>query len=419
MAVRELNRLSAREVASAKDGWHADGGGLYLRVQDDGKRRRWVFRFVLKGKATEIGLGSGAKGAVTLAGARAERIKLADKVKTGLNPLAERRRNQTAEASRKTFAEVAKAYIEREASGWSDSHFRAWKRSLLGDNAATKPLSPLYVDEIGIADVRRAVQPLVDKGWKDTARRTQNRIEKTLDYAVEQGWRPEDRRSSWSSVAGKRSKREKQKHHRALHWSELPVVVERVRASDSMGARALLFMILTAARVSEACEARWSEISFDKAVWSIPPERMKAGVIHDVPLSRQALAILAELKTHRTKSQFVFPGYDARYGNTSTKAQPRAIGRMAVWMLCGRATEGKATPHGFRSTFRDWCGESGKPREHAERAIAHKFGSANEASYARSTLLELRRPLMQEWADCACGDGDRADSNVVPLRAAV
>jgi integrase len=140
-------------------------------------------------------------------------------------------------------------------------------------------------------------------------------------------------------------------------------------------------------------------------------------VKHDIPLSRQALAILAELKTHRTRSPFVFPGNAAREGKT------RAIGRMAVWMLCGRVTEGAdgkplATPHGFRSTFRDWCGDNGKPREHAERALAHKFGSMVEAAYARSALLSQRIPLMQEWADYACGDGERADSNVVPMRAA-
>ena len=129
MAVRQLNRLSAREVASAKDGWHADGGGLYLRVSDAGTRRRWVFRFTLNRRSTEIGLGSSVKGAVTLAEARAERAKLADKVKTGLNPLAERRRVQSVEASRKTFAEAAEAFIRREASGWSDSHVRLFKRS--------------------------------------------------------------------------------------------------------------------------------------------------------------------------------------------------------------------------------------------------------------------------------------------------
>ena len=408
MAVRELNRLTSREVETAKDGWHADGGGLYLRVT--GTRRRWVYRFVRDGKATEIGLGSAAKNAVTLKTAREKRDDHRAMVDKGLNPLAERRRNRTVEAGRKTFAQVAEAYIEREASGWSASNLSAWKRSLLGDRADAKPISDLYVDQIGIGDVRRAVQPLVDQGWKESARRTQNRIEKALDYAVEQGWRPEDKRSAWSSVAGKRSKRDKQNHHRAINWSELPTVIERVRLSDSMGARALLFMILTATRVSEAREARWSEISFDKAIWSIPAERMKAGVKHDIPLSRQALAILAELKTHRTRSPFVFPGNDAREGKT------RAIGRMAVWMLCLRVTEGRASPHGFRSTFRDWCGDNGKPREHAERALAHKFGSMVEAAYARSALLSQRIPLMQEWADYACGDDERADSNVVPIK---
>jgi integrase len=412
MAIRQLNRLTSREVESAKDGWKADGGGLYLRISDNGTRRRWVYRFVRDRKVTEIGLGSAAKGAVTLMRAREERDKLADMVGKGLNPLVERRRNQTVEAGRKTFSQVAEAYIEREASGWSASSLFSWKRSLVSDDADAKPIAALYVDEIGIGDVRRAVQPLVDRGLKESARRTQNRIEKALDYAVEQGWRPEDKRSAWSSVAGKRTKHERQKHHPAIGWAELPAVIERVRLSDSMGARALLFMILTATRVSEAREARWSEISFDKAVWVIPAERMKAGVKHDIPLSRQALAVLAELKTHRTKSPFVFPGYDVRSG------EPQAIGRMPVWALVQRVTEGRASPHGFRSTFRDWCGDNGKPREHAERALAHKFGSAVEAAYARSALLEQRRPLMQAWADYVCGDAAEAADNVVPLRPA-
>ena len=174
---------------------------------------------------------------------------------------------------------------------------------------------------------------MVDQGFKEAARRTQNHIEKVLDYAAEQGWRPEDKRSAWSSVAGKRSKYEKRKHHAAIGWSELPDVIERIRTSDSMGARAFLFMILTATRVSEACEARWSEISFDKAIWSIPAERMKAGVTHDIPLSRQALAILAELKAHRTRSPFVFPGYEARQGRSHSS--PRVSReRLAAWR-CG------------------------------------------------------------------------------------
>jgi integrase len=407
MAIRGENKLTPREVESAKDGWKSDGKGLYLRVSDGGSRRRWVFRFVRDGKATEIGLGSAAT--VTLKRAREKAKELNDALDKGLNPLAEKRHNQTKEASRKTFAEAAEAYIEREASGWSAGSLRDWKRSIGVD---AKPIAALYIDQIGIDDIRRAVQPLVDRGFKETARRTQNRIEKALDYAVEQGWRPEDKRSAWSSVAGKRTKRDKQNHYRALEWSLLPSVIERVRLSDSMGARALLFMILTATRISEAREARWSEIDFDRATWVIPAERMKAGVRHEIPLSRQALAILAELRTHRTRSPFVFPGYDASHGKA------RAIGRMAVWSLCGRVTEGRASPHGFRSTFRDWCGDNGKPREHAERALAHKFGSAVEAAYARSALLEQRRPLMQAWADHVC-DGAPAADNVVPLRSAV
>jgi integrase len=190
-------------------------------------------------------------------------------------------------------------------------------------------------------------------------------------------------------------------------------VIERVRLSDSMGARALLFMILTATRVSEAREARWSEISFDKALWIIPAERMKRRVEHRVPLSRQALAILAELKTHRTRSPFVFPGNDAREGKT------RAIGRMAVWMLCGRVTEGAASPHGFRSTFYDWAADKGIADEVTDVCLAHLVGDKTKRAYLRTTMMDRRRAAMQDWADYACGDGERAADNVVPLRSAV
>ena len=274
---------------------------------------------------------------------------------------------------------------------------RSFKRST-GPKA--KSITGLYADEIGIAHVRRAVQPMVDQGFKEAARRTQNHIEKVLDYAAEQGWRRKTsaRRGPRSPESGASTR--SGSHHAAIGWSELPDVIERIRTSDSMGARAFLFMILTATRVSEACEARWSEISFDKAIWSIPAERMKAGVTHDIPLSRQALAILAELKAHRTLSPFVFPGYEARQGISHIKSegQPRALGRMAVWMLCRRVTEDRASPHGFRSTFRDRRGESGKPREHAERAIAHRIRLSG-----RSVLCPLDAVGIAPTADAGLG----------------
>ena len=199
-----------------------------------------------------------------------------------------------------------------------------------------------------------------------------------------------------------------QPHYRALDWRELPAVVGRVRNSDSLGAKALEFVILTATRISEGLSIRWSEINFDRKVWSIPASRMKKRVSHDVPLSDQAVALLTELKAHRTAGPFVFPGHKER-------TQP--VSRMAVWALCGRATEGRASPHGFRSSFRDWCGDTGQPRELAEMALAHAVGSKVEAAYARSSLLERRRPVMQAWADFLDGKVI-ASAEIVPIRRA-
>jgi integrase len=393
MATRQLNRLTSRQIGGAKDGWHSDGGGLYLRVSDGGRRRRWVYRFRRNGKVTEMGLG--AADAVTLAAARDKRKRLGERVEEGLNPLAERRKKQDQQDARKTFAEAGEAFIAREADGWSASSLRAWKRSL---GVESKQIAALHVDAIVLADVKRVIQPLVDRGYKVAARRTQNRIEAVLNFSVEHGWREEDKRSAWSPIAGKRRNGD-QKHYRALDWREMPALVARLRQNQVIGARTLEFVILTATRLSEARQASWSEINFDKATWSIPASRMKNRAPHEVPLSDRALAHLTELKAHRTSSQFIFPGHTER-------SEP--ISSMAVWSLCDRVTEGKASPHGFRSSFRDWCGDTGVPRELAEMALAHSVGSKVEAAYARSSLLERRRPVMQAWADFLAGKAAEA-----------
>lgn len=162
--------------------------------------------------------------------------------------------------------------------------------------------------------------------------------------------------------------------------------------------------ILTAVRTNEALRARWDEVDLAKAVWIIPPSRTKARREHRVPLSNDALVILTDLKSSGASKEFVFPGQSgAPLSNMTLLMQMRRMGRDDL------------TAHGFRSTFRDWCAESGVARDLAEVCLAHVVTNKAEAAYLRSDVLERRRPVMQAWADFCAG---QVHGNVTALRAA-
>jgi integrase len=331
---------------------------------------------------TSIGLG--AARAVTLKEAREKRDEVTELVGQGLDPRVERQRKQR---ERKTFAEAGAAYIAQNQRGWSGSSLGQWKRSMERDCA---PLAKLAVADIGLDDVKRAVMPLADQDYFDTARTTQSRIQAILNYAVEHGWRAEDKRSAWSPIV-KRRKGE-QPHHPMLPWEDAPAVVAALRRSNGSAARNLEFQILTATRVSEAREARWSEIDLAAKTWTISASRTKTRQPHDVPLSDRALEILDEFRMRRT-GDLVFLGH--RDG--------RPISRMAIWAQAKRSAGGRASPHGFRATFRSWCADHGVEFEVAESALALVAGGVVRA-YQRSGMTERRRPLMAEWAAFLSGE---------------
>jgi integrase len=391
MASRAFNKLTTRKVETARDGFHSDGGNLFLRVSDGGRRRSWVYRFVRRGKVTSIGLG--AARAVTLREARERRDEVAKLVEQGLDPLVVRWRKREEQDGKKTYAEAAGAYIAQHQRGWSGSSLGHWKRSMERDCA---PLAKLAVADIGLDDVKCVVMPLADQGFLDTARKTQSRIHAILNYAVEHGWRAEDKRSAWSPIV-KRRKGE-QPHHPMLPWEDAPAIVAALRERNGLAARVLEFLILTATRVSEAREARWSEIDLAARTWTIPASRTKTRQPHDVPLSDRAFEIVDELKAHRT-SDLVFFGH--RDG--------RPISRMAIWAQAKRSAGGQASPHGFRATFRSWCADHGVEFEVAESALAHAAGGVVRA-YQRSAMTERRRPLMADWAVFLSGE---TSNNVV------
>ena len=195
----------------------------------------------------------------------------------------------------------------------------------------------------------------------------------------------------------------KRKNFPAMPYAQIPTFIHELRGIDSVSARALEFTILTAARSNETLGAQWSEIDLDAALWSIPAQRMKNGHPHVVPLTERALGILRDLNEIRI-SDYVFPG----------KRPKRPLSNMSMTMLMRRMGHGEYVPHGFRASFRTWCGDkTNVPREVAEAALSHRVGSAVELAYSRGDALEKRRKLMPLWSDYCAG---AQSENVVRLR---
>jgi integrase len=394
---RDENRLSARKATTAGDGWWADGRHLYLRV--DGRRRRWIVKIVRDGVKRELGVGS--LNTTSLALARKKRDTILAQLADGLDPIEEKRLARAAAAPRKTFLEAAAALIETNSLSWRTSFegrqsARAeWTRSLM---AGCRRIAATPIDAVTTKDIVAVIAPLWRAKKHRGARVLLQRIGAVLDYATAHGWRSGDSPARWAVIQHLAPKTPAGpiRHYAAMTWRDAPAFMRKLRASSAMSALCLEFLVLTAARSGEARGARFSEIDLGKQRWTIPAERMKAAAEHVVPLSAQAAALMRRMESVRT-GDLVFEGLHKGRpitGNTLVKA----MGVLAPG----------ATVHGFRSAFRDWCGDHGIDRELAERALAHRFGSEVEAAYARSSLLERRRVVMEAWARFLDGEDDAA-----------
>jgi integrase len=230
-----------------------------------------------------------------------------------------------------------------------------------------------------------------------------------LDWAKVREYRTGENPARWKGHLDKllpaRAKIQRVAHHPALAYAKLPAFMAELRAMDGVKARALEFLVLTAARTGDIIGARWSEIDLQARQWIVPAGRMKAAREHRVPLSDRAHAILEAIPRD---SDFLFPG--ERAGKAiSARAMPGVL-----YALRGDG----ATVHGFRSSFRDWAGnETNFPRELAEQALAHVAGDATERAYRRSDALAKRRKLMDAWA-AYCSRPPAAGENVVAIREA-
>lgn len=409
-------KLTALDVKNAKEpGLYGDGGGLWLRVQANGTKT-WAFRYKL-GKAREMGLGP--LHTFSLAEARDRARNARQLLKDGKDPIEVNRDIIAAAKADKakaiTFKECAERYIETHKSGWKNAkHLYQWKATL--KTYAYPVLGDEPVNKVNTALVLKVIEPL----WSsktETASRLRGRIEKVLDWARVRGHRhgenPARLKGHIENALPKLSDMRKIEHHPALPYAKAGAFMADLRKQNGIAARALEFTVLTTVRTNEAIGAKWPEIDLEKALWSIPPERMKArkskAVEHRVPLSKQALAVLKGLKK-LSDDAFVFPG--ASEGNP--------LSNMAMLEVLRRMGHGDISVHGFRSTFRDWASEqTAFPREVCEMALAHTIKNKAEAAYRRGDLLDKRAKLMSAWADYCDKVQKPVAGNVVQLSMAL
>jgi len=401
--VAALNKLTAAAVRNAKPGQMlGDGGGLWLQTQRAGQRS-WLFRYssptrqTAAGKSAVRDMGLGSLDTVSLAAAREKAAEARLLVSQGRDPLDVRddakQAQRVAAAKATTFKDAAAAYIAAHAAGWrSPKHGKQWTATLA--TYAYPTIGDKPVAEVGAEDVRSLLEPVWTKRT-ETANRVRGRIEAILDYAVARSWRAEGLnparwRGHLDKLLARRSKVSAVEHHAALDWREAPAFMRLLEARNGMGVLALRFAILTAARSGEVRAATWGEIDLDGALWTVPGARMKAGREHRVPLSNAAVAVLREVAPMaREADALIFPGM--KHGVPMSD--------MTLTAVLRRMGRGDLTVHGFRSTFRDWAGETGQPGDVAEAALAHTLGSAVQRAYQRGDMLERRRALMVTWAE--------------------
>ena len=382
----EVNRLST-------PGLHTVGAvpGLYLRIlPPPAASRGWILRINIGGARRDLGLGGYP--AVSLAQAREAARGKRQLVRDGVDPAVQKRAAESARRAaamkKMTFTEAATRYIAIQEPGWRNAkHAWQWRNSL--DRYVIPRIGALDVGDIGITQVLEVLEPI----WRTTtvtASRIRGRIELILAWADKRAERERLNPARWrghlDTQLPRPSKVARPKHHKALALAEMGLFMRRLRDLDSMAARALEFAILTAARSGEVRHATWPEVDMATKIWTIPAERMKAGREHRVPLNDGAMSLL-RLLARVEGSDVIFQ---------SPRSGP--LTDSALIAVC-RRIGADCVPHGFRSTFRDWCAEhTNVAREVAEMALAHAIGNEVEAAYRRSDLYDKRRPLMDEWA---------------------
>lgn len=380
-----MANLTDRQIKALAIGKHADGSGLYLNIRDTGTKA-WELRVQVRGVRRAFGLG--AYPGVSLKQARERSVEYKKKLAEGIDPTIDENDQRAM-----SFKEATNAFLALNQSRWRNrKHAAQWRATLT--TYAWPVFGSRPVTEINGAMVLKVLEPI----WQtktETARRVMQRIETIIDFAFVKAGIEQVNPARWKGrleyVLPAASKLRPVKHFAAPRIDQAPPIFQLLGGKMAMGAIALRFLMLTAARSGEVVGAQWSEFDLARGVWEIPAARMKAAKEHRVPLSAPALAILGELWAHR-RAELVFSAH-------SSARKPISDATMRTMLRRVTPPEDKLTVHGLRSTFRDWAGETtSHPREVIEAALAHQLKDKAEAAYARGDLFDKRRVLMDEWA---------------------
>ena len=404
--------LTQRKVERAKPGRYGDGHGLYLVVHN-ANNKSYVFRYERDGRERWMGLGPIHTVDLKQARSKAREARLL--LLEGVDPLDHRKAQRVALKAAKakllTFAEAAQRYFDQHEGKWRNAtHRKQWLTTL---KSVFPVLGDMPVGEIDTPAVLRAIEP----HWlskTETMARTRGRIEAVLDWCTVRGYRSGDNPARWkghlAEVLPKRSQVAKVEHHPALPYAEVADFVAKLREREGVAARALEFLILTAARTGEILGMRKEEIDWAARMWRVPAERMKADREHRVALSQCAIDLLRALPTEDGNG-FVFIG--SRPG--------RGLSEPALAQVLRRMGRTDISVHGFRSTFRDWCAEQTNfPREVAELALAHRVGDKTERAYQRADMLKKRHALAEAWSRyCAAPVAAQEPGKVLQIRGRV
>ncbi|MYB31834.1 MAG: tyrosine-type recombinase/integrase [Acidobacteria bacterium] len=370
----------ARAKSLSEPGLHRADPTLYLRIAPGGSKS-WVQRLTIEGRRHDLGLGGFPL--VTLAEARAKAYENRRLARSGGDPLAAKRRAKTP-----TFRQAASRTCDALRPRWRNhKHATDWMATL--ERHAYPVIGDMSVDRIRREDVLRTLTPIWTRR-PETARRVRQRMRAVLRWCWAHGYVSENVAGEGIDGALPKMPAVRQ-HFRALPYSEVATALETVEASRvSKAAKLCLrFLVLTAARSGEARGATWAEVDAEAREWRIPGDRMKRGAEHRVPLSDAALAVLERARRLDDGSGLIFP---------SALRPGHSLSNMTLTkILRDQGLAGRTTVHGFRSAFRDWCAETGKPREIAEAALAHTVGGV-EGAYFRSDLFARRRVLMDQWS---------------------
>ena len=388
---------SARSVETVNEvGYHRCDRGLYLQVAGSGTKS-WLFRYKSPVTAKQREMGLGSLNLVPLAAARDIAVECHRQVLSGLDPIEERgrikRARQLEQARSITFQEAAEHCIASKKPEWKNAkHAQQWGNSLA--TYAFPVFGTLSVSDLDTDLVLKAIEPIwISKA--ETASRVRQSIETVWDWArarkYVEGENPARLRGHLDKILAKTAKVKRVKHHAAIPYKQIARFIKKLRGRKGSSASAMEFMILTAARTGEVRGARWQEIDFTAKVWIISAGRMKAGKEHRVPLCDRAMQILNSMKSNRNPDEFVFPGWKAGTG----------LSDGAMLALLRKMDVGPYTPHGFRSSFRDWAAEEAHQfsNETVELALAHTIRNLAEAAYRRGDQLERRRELMAAWSE--------------------